>query len=273
LLAEDLAVNQKLMQEMLANFGYHVDIVSNGLEVLTALERKTYDVVLMDIQMPQMDGLEASRQVVTRWPEATRPRLVALTANAMQEDRVACVDAGMDDYLAKPVRAAELKATLVRCGQWMQERHSRADASSTSPSVIAPSPTTEAASAAGVEKPLDAELDAEIVAQLRQMQDAAGPGMSEQLLEAFRSDSLPLLVSLQQAVDEEDGVKLMTAAHALKGVAANLGGQELATICSELERKGCEGSLEGAAPLAKQAEPEFHRLYAGLQKALGGELR
>ena len=114
LLAEDNAVNQKVALRVLERLGYRADVASNGLEALEALERERYDVVLMDVQMPEMDGLEASRRICARWPEASRPRIIAMTANAMIEDREACLAAGMDDYVAKPVRPEELAEALAR---------------------------------------------------------------------------------------------------------------------------------------------------------------
>jgi PAS domain S-box-containing protein len=114
LLAEDNRVNQKVALSLLKRLGYGADVASNGLEALDALERQPYDVVLMDVQMPELDGLNASRQINERWPADTRPRIIAMTANAMQEDREACLAAGMDDYVAKPIRPEELAAALSR---------------------------------------------------------------------------------------------------------------------------------------------------------------
>jgi PAS domain S-box-containing protein len=114
LLAEDNAVNQKVALRVLDKLGYQADVASNGLEALEALERERYDVVLMDVQMPEMDGLAASRAICDRWPVESRPRIIAMTANAMLEDREACFAAGMDDYVAKPVRPEELAAALTR---------------------------------------------------------------------------------------------------------------------------------------------------------------
>jgi PAS domain S-box-containing protein len=114
LLAEDNAVNQKVALRLLDKLGYRADVAANGLEALEALERQSYDVVLMDVQMPEMDGLEASRRICERWPAESRPRIIAMTANAMLEDREACFAAGMDDYLAKPVRPEELATALGR---------------------------------------------------------------------------------------------------------------------------------------------------------------
>src|SRR5262249_32768381 len=108
LLAEDNVVNQKLALRLLEQMGYVADVAANGLEVIEALDRQGYDVVLMDVQMPEMDGFEASREITSRWPRDERPRIVAMTANAMQGDRELCLAAGMDDYVSKPIRVDEL---------------------------------------------------------------------------------------------------------------------------------------------------------------------
>jgi len=113
LVAEDNPVNRKLALRLLERMGYAADVAENGLEVLAALERQPYDLILMDVQMPELDGLEATRRIRARWPD-DGPRIVAMTANAMAEDRDACLEAGMNDYLAKPIRVAELEAALDR---------------------------------------------------------------------------------------------------------------------------------------------------------------
>ena len=113
LLAEDNAVNQKLALRLLQQMGYRADLASNGIEAIECVARQTYDVVLMDVQMPEMDGIEASRRITTRWPAGRRPRIVAMTANAMQGDREMCLAAGMDDYLSKPIRLDELVEALM----------------------------------------------------------------------------------------------------------------------------------------------------------------
>jgi signal transduction histidine kinase/DNA-binding response OmpR family regulator len=113
LLAEDNVVNQKLALRLLQQMGYRADLASNGLEAIECVARQTYDVVLMDVQMPEMDGFEASRQITTKWPAGQRPRIIAMTANAMQGDRELCLAAGMDDYVSKPIRVDELVAALM----------------------------------------------------------------------------------------------------------------------------------------------------------------
>ena len=112
LLAEDNPVNQKLAIRLLERMGYSADIANNGLEAIAAMEGSDYDVVLMDVQMPELDGLEATRRIRLRWPGSTGPRIVAMTANAMEGDREACLAAGMDDYVSKPIRPEALGAAL-----------------------------------------------------------------------------------------------------------------------------------------------------------------
>ena len=114
LLVEDNAVNQKLALRLLAQMGYRADVAGNGLEAIQAVERQMYEVILMDVQMPEMDGLEASRRICARWPRGERPHIIAMTANAMQGDRELCLEAGMDDYVSKPIRVEELVSALNR---------------------------------------------------------------------------------------------------------------------------------------------------------------
>src|SRR5258706_4239114 len=112
LLAEDNAVNQKVALRILEQMGYRADVASNGIEAIESVERQPYDVLLMDMQMPEMDGLEATRQIVKRWPKDKRPRIIGLTANALQEDRESGLQAGMDDYITKPIQVPELIGAL-----------------------------------------------------------------------------------------------------------------------------------------------------------------
>jgi len=114
LLAEDILVNQKLALRLLQQMGYRADVASNGIEAVQSVERQPYDVILMDVQMPEMDGLEASRRICARWLRGQRPAIIAMTANAMQGDREMCLEAGMDDYVSKPIRPDELIKALMK---------------------------------------------------------------------------------------------------------------------------------------------------------------
>jgi len=113
LLAEDNAVNQKLALRILEQMGYRADVASNGIEAVESIERQKYDVILMDVQMPEMDGLDATRSI-RRLGNVTQPRIVAMTANALEGDRELCIEAGMDDYISKPIRVNELVEALFR---------------------------------------------------------------------------------------------------------------------------------------------------------------
>lgn len=117
LMADDNRVNQKVGSSFLERLGYRAEVVSNGLEVLQALERQPYDIVFLDVQMPEMDGYDAARELCRRWGDEDRPRIIAMTGNAMQGDREKCLEAGMDDYIAKPVRADDLRTALERWGR------------------------------------------------------------------------------------------------------------------------------------------------------------
>ncbi|HET9909481.1 MAG TPA: response regulator, partial [Anaerolineales bacterium] len=113
LLAEDNVVNQKLAVRLLELMGYRADVASNGLEAVESIQRQIYDVVLMDVQMPDMDGLDATREI-RKLIEVTQPHIIAMTANAMEGDREMCIAAGMDDYISKPIRVNELVDALVK---------------------------------------------------------------------------------------------------------------------------------------------------------------
>jgi CheY-like chemotaxis protein len=117
LLAEDNVVNQKVSVALLRRMGYDPDVAANGLEALAAVHRQTYDVVLMDVQMPEMDGLEASRRIVEEFGAGTRPRLIALTANVFKSDQDECLAAGMDDFFGKPLDFVRLREALCKCQQ------------------------------------------------------------------------------------------------------------------------------------------------------------
>jgi CheY-like chemotaxis protein len=112
LLAEDNLLNQKVVLEMLKRLGYRADVAANGFEVLQALQRQQYDIILMDVRMPELSGLEATRQIRKLWQASQQPKIIAVTAYALEGDREKCLEAGMDDYISKPVKMDELDSTL-----------------------------------------------------------------------------------------------------------------------------------------------------------------
>jgi len=234
LLAEDNAVNQKVALRLLDQLGYRADVAANGLEALEALERQPYDVVLMDVQMPELDGLDASRRIHERWPVDARPRIIAMTANAMPEDRQACFAAGMDDYLAKPIRPTEL-AEALRPVQSLTD--------------------TRTTSAEG------AGLDASAIESLKQLD---GEGFLAEVIDTFLSDAPTLVAELRTTYEEGDTETLRRTAHTLKSNGQIFGAGRFSELCRDLEDRARRGALDGAAEVLDRVERE----YAALEKAL-----
>ena len=257
LLAEDNTVNQKLALRLLERMGYRADVVANGLEVLEALQRQRYDVILMDVQMPDMDGLEASRTIHESQPADEHPRIVAVTANAMQGDREECLAAGMDDYLTKPIQIKALQEALERVGLWA--RIHRRPTNPLKPVKTAPL-TLEAEEQAAP----GSALDPAVLAELRQFQTEGEPDIVQELAAAFQFETPPLLQTLRQAVAEGQPEQLKRAAHNLKGSSNNLGARAMAAFSAELETIGKSGALEGARELVTRLEQEYQRVCQAL---------
>jgi PAS domain S-box-containing protein len=229
LLAEDNVVNQKVALRLLAQLGYRADVAANGLEAIDAVARQMYDVVLMDVQMPELDGFEASREINRRWPGGRRPRIVAMTANAMQGDRELCVAAGMDDYVAKPIRVEELVAAL--------ERSPRRGATG-----AGAAPGREGA--AGGPAPGVGSVDR---ATLDGLVQGMGAAFVVELIDTFADDARQLIATLHQALEAGDLDAFRRAAHSLKSTSETLGAGGLAAVARELEADARAGRLEGAA--------------------------
>jgi PAS domain S-box-containing protein len=257
LLAEDNTVNQKVALRLLEGMGYRADVVANGLEVLEALQRQSYDVILMDVQMPEMDGLEASRAIHEGWPAEQHPRIVAMTANAMQGDREECLAAGMDDYLTKPIQIKALQEAVERIGLW-----ARVHRRPTSP--LSPVKTAPLTLEAEEQAELAPALDPAVLAELRQFQGEGQLDIVQELAEAFQFETPPLLETLRQAVAEGQHEQLKRAAHNLKGSSHNLGARTMTALSAELETIGKNGTVEGAAELVSRLEQEYQRVCRAL---------
>jgi len=236
LLAEDNPMNQKVALRLLERLGYGADVATNGLEAIEALERRPYDVVLMDVQMPHLDGLDATRQICERWPEESRPRIVAMTANALPEDREACFAAGMNDYVAKPIRAEELAAALKR---------------------VKPLANGDGGAAAVAHVSLDDGA-------LGNLRDLGGDEFLGEVIEAFLADAPALLATLRGSLDSENSEELRRAAHTLKSNGATLGAEHFAELCRTLEQQARSGELDGAPDLVEQIEQEYRPLEEAL---------
>ncbi|HEY1522798.1 MAG TPA: GAF domain-containing protein [Solirubrobacteraceae bacterium] len=235
LLAEDNAMNQKVALRLLERLGYSADVVSNGLEALAALERQPYDVVLMDIQMPELDGLDASRRICERWPPESRPHIVAMTANALPEDREACFGAGMNDYVAKPIRLDELAAALKRTRP-LRERDGGPGAS---------------------------EIGLEATA-LQSLRDLGGAEFLSEVVDVFLADAPALIASLRTSMAGQDTDELRRAAHTLKSNGSTLGAVAFAKLCRTVEQHAKDGRLDGVSELVDQIEQDYQTLQETL---------
>ncbi|MFO1036411.1 MAG: ATP-binding protein [Geminicoccaceae bacterium] len=244
LLADDHATNQKLAVLILGRLGYVPDVVGDGSQALAALEAKTYDVVLMDVQMPVMDGLQTTAEIHKRWG-ARRPYIVAMTANAMQGDREICLAAGMDDYVSKPIQVQQLVAALSRV---------RGTGEAVPPATAAtpaPAPSGDLLD----RRALDALLDV-IGGDRRQL---------SALIQSFL-DTLPKLQNeLDQGLAGNDMTLIRRAAHSIKSSATDFGARQLAILASEVEAGAKDGTLADASTKVDALVAECRRVAAALE--------
>jgi CheY-like chemotaxis protein len=238
--AEDNMVNQQLALQLLRRMGYRADIAANGLEVLEALQRQPYDVVFMDVHMPEMDGLSATRQICQQRSPAERPRIVAMTANAMRGDREKCLRAGMDDYISKPIRVDELVRALNHC---LPQEHP-----------VEPVLARQSA------------IDAEVLQAFREAMGDAASECLAQLIKIFLEETPNLVQGIATAAAQGDATALQSSAHALKSSSASLGAMTLSQYCQTLEAMGCSGTLATASEVASQLKEEYERVERELRE-------
>jgi hypothetical protein len=253
LLAEDNMVNQKVALKQLHSLGYEADVAANGKEVLQLLEKIPYDLILMDCQMPILDGLETTREIHSlpdcALKSTRRPVIVAMTANAMKEDQQKCLDAGMDDYLAKPVSKAKLAAMLERWSRVLLTTKEQAILSETQKLS-----TTEANS-------LNLQLDWK---QLHQFSEGNAEFELE-ILQIFVEDTLPRLAAIKAAIAQAEFGQIERQAHQLKGTSANVGATTMHLDAQKLEKLAHNQQLAGAETLTSQLE-YFVNLIQGYLK-------
>jgi PAS domain S-box-containing protein len=232
LLAEDNVVNQQVALGNLRKLGYHADIATSGFEVLEATARKNYDIILMDCQMPELDGYQVTREIRQREGKGRRAYIIAMTAHAMVGDREKCLAAGMDDYLSKPLNREELRAAMQRG---------------------APGPAT----------PLNEDAVRRLAAD--DDQELA------RLIELFAASAPASIATMKRAVGESNAAELSMAAHTLKGSCGNFGASALAELCAQIEQAADRGDLDRTGELVASAEKELGRLIEALQSHLRSE--
>ncbi|MDY6938410.1 MAG: response regulator [Cyanobacteriota bacterium] len=259
LLAEDNVVNQKVALLLLEKQGYRADVANNGLEVLEALHRQPYDVILMDVQMPQMDGIRATRQICQEKAPESRPRIIALTANAMGEDRQMCLDAGMDDYITKPIEVEELARALNRC-QPLNDATPEVGANPIAESL------PEKISNLEEEARDPSPLDPTVLQGLRDMVGDRAPEIVGEVIDSFLEDAPDRLAGIRQALEKDNPQKLRFSAHSLRSASANLGAIELSESCKALENIARSGTTHPATDYIDSLEEQYRQVAIALEK-------
>jgi CheY-like chemotaxis protein/HPt (histidine-containing phosphotransfer) domain-containing protein len=228
LVVDDIEVNRRLAAIMLRKLGYRSDTARTGREAIRAVERRRYDLVLMDVQMPGIDGLEATRRIIGKLGDK-RPRIVAMTASAMVGDRERCLAAGMDDYLAKPIDPLALRAAL--------ERREHRNAAAAAPSGAPPA------------------LDRSRLDSLKPYDDDGT--MVKKVIAVFLADAPAQVEAIRKAHRSGDAERLFVAAHALKGAASNVGALALHDAAARIESQARQGGLAGVARLVEALSAEL----------------
>ncbi|BDI20223.1 hypothetical protein ANSO36C_60250 [Nostoc cf. commune SO-36] len=255
LLAEDTVVNQKVALLMLKKMGYGADVVTNGLEVLKALQRQPFDVVLMDVNMPEMDGLEATRRICQEWGVGFRPHIIAITANAMRGDREVCLAAGMDDYLSKPIQLKELAQALSKCPP---QRSSEFTSGRKQGKLIC-------------QELQSSKIDAKILQSLRDIVKGDRVVFAE-FIRCYLTETDRLMQNISTAITTQDIQAIWKTAHQLKSSSASIGAIALAQICRVLEAQGSNNKLENSLELLSQLYQEYEQVKTALEKELAKEL-
>ena len=251
LMVEDNVTNQKVAMAMLQKLGWRADLAANGLEAVRALKKIPYDLVLMDCQMPEMDGFTATRQIRAQSSGVLNPRVpvVAMTANAMQGDRERCLAAGMDDYIAKPIQAEDLAKKIEH---WLHE-------TGRGRSMDHPATELEASR-------VEAEPAAQEVFRWSELMDRlmGDADLGQVIIEGFLGDIPVQIEKLKEFVQSGDTAGATRQAHTIKGASANVGAPALRQAAATLEEMGHADDLAGMADSISLLEAEFGRLKSVL---------
>jgi len=244
LLADDNPINQKVGLSVLLKLGYRSDVASNGSEVIKALEQRPYDILFLDVQMPEMDGLECARQICHRWNRDKRPVVIAMTGNALMGDREKCLAAGMDDYISKPVRILELQTALERWGPTKSRKFD------TNYFLRHPQSLTSGL------------INESVINELHQMPPTDGQNMLCELIDLFLQSAPARITQIYEFAT--DPQKLAFHAHALKSMSLNLGCTGIVEVSQKLEEFGKNGNLRTVPELIRELENTFSQTKAQL---------
>ncbi len=247
LLADDHVFNQTVGSRMLEGFGYRCEIAANGFEVLQAMERQPFDLVFLDVQMPGMDGYETARRIRQRWNDPERPRLIAMTANALSGDREKCLESGMDDYISKPVEIADLQKALERSGKIQDPAGPKAPRT-------ANGPAGEPAQA----RRADPAVNPSPIDWTRLDQLTGGDvQMFRKFVELYLPQTAAQIEQLQSAVKAVDAEAVYRLTHACRGASATCGLDALSRSMADLEHAARSGDWADVPRLWAEAEAAF----------------
>jgi two-component system, sensor histidine kinase and response regulator len=259
LLAEDNPVNQKVASAMLENLGFHVDVVTDGAQAVKAATETSYAAILMDGQMPVLDGYKATSEIRRLEAGAQHTPIIAVTGSTMKADQQRCLAAGMDDYVAKPFDQPALDDVLNRWVSDGSDPNGIGDPSEPPPPIHV--------GLAHLHDPDRAVLDVEVVERLGRLGEATGEDLLGQLATLFLSDADTRVVALRQAIARDDAGAVVRSAHTLSGASANLGATVLARLCATLAADGVVGDLGGGPALLDALEDELSRVRSALGSA------
>lgn len=261
LVAEDNLVNQKLALLMLKKLGYRADLVSNGVEVLEIIQHLSYDVILMDVQMPEMDGREATQLICQKYPVGSRPRIIAMTALAFEGDRQECLAVGMDDYISKPIRIEVLAEVLIRSVPVVSSYGGFVFPTRSS-SHSHPLPSTPSANYSQIEV---TDLPAINLQAIQKLRESAGANetLFTDIIDCYLKESPQILSQIRVAVTQGDAKTVYRLAHTWKSSSAYMGARTITELCREIEAIAFS-EISHVADLLSQLEAEFERVKAAL---------
>jgi PAS domain S-box-containing protein len=248
LVAEDNTINQRVAIGLLEKLGFRSEAVANGKEALKAMELVSYDIILMDCQLPELDGYKTTIEIRRREAQRNngpgkRTHIIAMTAHAVRGAREKCLAAGMDDYISKPVQLKELDAVLQRGISQIQAASASTNGRQNAEHVV----------------------DPDTIAALRTLRRADRPDPVAELIDLFVRDTPARIAEMRSAVTQYDCTRLAAAAHNLKGCASSIGAHKMATLCGELEEHAEAKAIQVATRLVKKMEGEFEHVRTALE--------
>ncbi|MBA2734765.1 MAG: response regulator, partial [Acidobacteria bacterium] len=261
LIAEDSLVNQMVILGQLENLGYQATVVVNGQEALKAVEKEAFDIILMDCQMPEMDGFKATSEIRQREGDGRHTTIIAITANALEGDREKCLAAGMDDYLSKPVRPGMLRQKLE---QWTELINDAGNIGEQPVEItVAPLRKQLSKEREPFKRDRMSGVDLSVLAAYRKIQLPGKPDFVTELINLFIKDTAAQLKMLHEAVSRNDAEELRRVSHLLKGSSGNIGAGRIAMLTGELEAK--EILKEDAEALLLHLDNEFGQVREALE--------